>query len=74
MKIAIFNLHLLSFNKREKINNRICILFIYKNNVKVITTDINKKYDLDNLIFDYIVIKYEKKYGLLYDISEMKII
>ncbi|MFZ8801056.1 MAG: glycosyltransferase family 4 protein [Candidatus Nanopusillus sp.] len=73
MKIAIFNLPHLSFNRGgEKWIIKVASYLSKKHDVKVVTTDFNKKYDLNNLNFDYIVIKYKKKYGLLHDISEIK--
>ena len=73
MKIAIFNLPHLSFNRGgEKWIMKAASYLSKKYDVKVITTDFNKKYDLNNLDFDYIVIKHKKKYGLLHDISEIK--
>jgi len=73
MKIAIFNLPHLSFNRGgEKWIIKAASYLSKKYDVKVVTTDFNKKYDLNNLDFDYIVIKHKKKYGLLHDISEIK--
>jgi hypothetical protein len=73
MKIAIFNLPHLSFSRcGEKWIIKVASYLSKKHDVKVITTDFNKKYDLNNLNFDYIVIKHKKKYGLFHDISEIK--
>jgi len=73
MKIAIFNLPHLSFNRGgERWIIKVASYLSKKYDVKVITTDFNKKYNLDNLNFDYIVIEHKKKYGLLHDISEIK--
>jgi len=73
MKIAIFNLHHLSFNRGgEKWIIEVASYLSKKHDVKVITTNLSKKYDLNNLNFEYIVINYKKKFRLLHDISEIK--
>jgi len=73
MKIAIFNLPHLSFSRGgERWIIKAASYLSKKYDVEVITTDFNKKYDLNNLDFNYIVIKHKKKYGLLHDISEIK--
>jgi len=73
MKIAIFNLHHLSFNRGgEKWIIKVASYLSKKHDVRVITTNFNKKYDINNLDFDYIVINYKKRFRLLHDISEIK--
>jgi len=73
MKIAIFNLLHLSFNRGgEKWIIKVASYLSKKYDIKVITTDFNKKYDLNNLNFEYIVIKHKKKFRLLHNISEIK--
>jgi len=73
MKINIFNLPHLSFNRGgERWIIKVASYLSKKYDVEVITTDFSKKYDLNNLDFDYIVIKHKKKYGLLHDIGEIK--
>jgi 1,2-diacylglycerol-3-alpha-glucose alpha-1,2-glucosyltransferase len=73
MKIAIFSISHLSVNRgSEKWIIKVASYLSKKNDVRVITTNANKKYDLNNLNFDYIVINYKKRFGLLHDISEIK--
>jgi len=73
MKIAIFNLPHLSFNRGgEKWIIKVASYLSKKYDVRVITTNLNKKYDLNNLNFEYIVIEHKKRFGLLHDISEIK--
>jgi len=73
MKIAIFNIpHLSSTRGSEKWIIKVASYLSKKNDVRVITTNLSKKYDLNNLNFDYIVINYKKRFRLLHDISEIK--
>jgi 1,2-diacylglycerol-3-alpha-glucose alpha-1,2-glucosyltransferase len=73
MKIAIFNLPHLSVNRgSEKWIIKVASYLSKKHDIRVITTNVNKKYDLNNLNFDYIVINYKKRFDLLHDISEIK--
>jgi len=73
MKIAIFNIPHLSLNRGgEKWIIKVASYLSKKYEIKVITTDSKKNYDLNNLNFDYIVIKEKKKFKLFYDISEIK--
>ena len=73
MKIAIFNLpHLSSTRGSEKWIIKVSSYLSKKHDVRVITTDLSKKYDLNNLNFEYIVINYKKKFRLLHDINEIK--
>jgi 1,2-diacylglycerol-3-alpha-glucose alpha-1,2-glucosyltransferase len=73
MKIAIFNIPHLSFNRGgEKWIIKVASYLSKKYDVKVITTNANKNYDLNNLNFEYIVINYKKRFGLLDNISEIK--
>jgi 1,2-diacylglycerol-3-alpha-glucose alpha-1,2-glucosyltransferase len=73
MKIALFNLPHLSFNRGgEKWIIKVASYLSKKHDVRVITTNLSKKYDLNNLNFEYIVIKHKKRFGLLHDISEIK--
>ena len=73
MKIAIFNLPYLSVNRgSEKWIIKVASYLSKKHDIRVITTNVNKKYDLNNLNFDYIVINYKKRFDLLHDISKIK--
>jgi hypothetical protein len=73
MKIALFGTSHLSVNRgSEKWIIKVASYLSKKHDVRVITTNVNKKYDLNNLNFDYIVINYKKRFGLLHDISEIK--
>jgi 1,2-diacylglycerol-3-alpha-glucose alpha-1,2-glucosyltransferase len=73
MKIALFSISHLSANRgSEKWIIKVASYLSKKYDVRVITTNANKKYDLNNLNFDYIVINYKKRFGLLHDISEIK--
>jgi len=63
MKIAIFNLPHLSFSRGgEKWIIKVASYLSKKHDVRVITTNLSKKYDLNNLNFDYIVINYKKRF------------
>jgi len=73
MKIALYGISHLSVNRGyEKWIIKVASYLSKKYDVEVITTNLNKKYDLDNLNFDYIVIEHKKRFGLLHDISEIK--
>ena len=73
MKIAIFNIPHLSLNRGgEKWIIKVASYLSKKHEVKVITTDAKKNYDLNNLNFDYIVIRQKKRFKLFYNISEIK--
>ncbi|MFP3290038.1 MAG: glycosyltransferase family 4 protein [Candidatus Nanopusillus acidilobi] len=73
MKIALFGISHLSVNRGyERWLIKVASYLSKKYDVRVITTNSNKKYDLNNLNFEYIVINYRKKYGLLHNISEIK--
>jgi len=73
MKIAIFNIpHLSSTRGSEKWIIKVASYLSKKHDVRVITTNLSKKYDLNNLNFEYIVINYKKRFKLLHDISEIK--
>jgi len=73
MKIAIFNIPHLSLNRGgEKWIIKIGSYLSKKHDVRVITTDAKKNYDLNNLNFEYIVIRQKKRFKLFYNISEIK--
>jgi len=73
MKIAIFNIPHLSLNRGgEKWIIKVASYLSKKYEVKVITTDAKKNYDLNNLNFEYIVIRQKKRFKLFYNISEIK--
>jgi len=73
MKIALFSISHLSVNRgSEKWIIKVASYLSKKYDVRVITTNANKKYDLNNLNFDYIIINYKKRFRLLHDISEIK--
>jgi len=73
MKIAIFNIPHLSLNRGgEKWIIKVGSYLSKKHDVRVITTDAKKNYDLNNLNFEYIVIKQKKRFKLFYNISEIK--
>jgi len=73
MKIAIFNIPHLSLNRGgEKWIIEVGSYLSKKHDVRVITTDAKKNYDLNNLNFEYIVIKQKKRFKLFYNISEIK--
>jgi len=73
MKIALFSISHLSVNRgSEKWLIKVASYLSKKHDIGVITTNANKKYDLNNLEFEYIVINYKRRFGLLHDISEIK--
>jgi len=73
MKIAIFNIPHLSLNRGgEKWIIKVGSYLSKKHDVRVITTDAKKNYDLNNLNFEYIVIRQKKRFKLFYNISEIK--
>jgi 1,2-diacylglycerol-3-alpha-glucose alpha-1,2-glucosyltransferase len=73
MKIALFSISHLSVNRgSEKWIIKVASYLSKKHDIRVITTNANKRYDLNNLNFDYIVINYKKRFGLLHDISEIR--
>jgi len=73
MKIAIFNIPHLSLNRGgEKWIMEVGSYLSKKHDIRVITTDAKKKYDLNNLNFEYIVIRQKKRFRLFYNISEIK--
>jgi 1,2-diacylglycerol-3-alpha-glucose alpha-1,2-glucosyltransferase len=73
MKIAIFNIPHLSLNRGgEKWIIKVGSYLSKKHDVRVITTDAKKNYDLNNLNFEYIVIRQKKSFRVFYNISEIK--
>ena len=73
MEIVLFNLPHLSFNRGgEKWLKEVASYLSIRHRVTVITTDYLKFYDINDLKFNYIVLKFKRKMIFLNDITEIK--
>ena len=73
MEIVFFNLPHLSFNRGgEKWIKEVASYLSSRHRVTVITTDYMKFSDIDNLEFNYIILKFKRKVVFLNDIDEIK--